>query len=225
MEQNHATTPQLQFIGKVLSAFSHEINNHLAITKESVGLIGDFIECGKTSRKDLREILGIIDSIQNQIKKTSFFFDRLNGFSHGMEAPLSSFSVHGCLEDLIVLLQRLAYQKQVRLEKDFAANMPLIENSPFRLQFLIYCLIDMHIKRIDKNSSITIKTSWSNNSVQISVIPKGNEIKTEEEGICNDELYHSIAQQLGGSIVRDTTNAATTFLLPGSEPSVRCGSR
>ena len=58
-ERSHAmvdeqiTTSQLNFIGKVLCVFSHEINNQLAVVKESVGLIGDLIELGKTSRKDL----------------------------------------------------------------------------------------------------------------------------------------------------------------------------
>ena len=186
MEYDELITSQMSFIGKVLSVFSHEINNHLAILKESVGLIGDLIELGKTSsRKDLKEILKITQSIKNQIEQTTYFCDKLNGFGHGMEEPLSAFNIHKSIEELMVLLRRSINQKMICLEKDFTANMPLIYSNPLKIQFLIFCLIDKHLKRLDKNSKIIIKTVYSNDSIGITIIPKGNLIETDEEVICN----------------------------------------
>jgi nitrogen-specific signal transduction histidine kinase len=216
MEYDELITSQLSFIGKVLSVFSHEINNHLAILKESAGLIGDIIELGKTSsRKDLKEILKITQSIKNQIEQTTYFCDKLNGFGHGMEEPLSAFNIHKSIDELMVLLRRFINQKMVCLEKDFTANMPLIYSNPLKIQFLIFCLVEKHLKRLDKNSRIIIKTVYSNDSIRITIIPKGNLIETDEEVICNDEIYKHILKQLGGNISQKTADE-TTIMLPVS---------
>jgi nitrogen-specific signal transduction histidine kinase len=216
MEYDELITSQLSFIGKVLSVFSHEINNHLAILKESAGLIGDIIELGKTSsRKDLKEILKITQSIKNQIEQTTYFCDKLNGFGHGMEEPLSAFNIHKSIEELMVLLRRFINQKMICLEKDFTANMPLIYSNPLKIQFLIFCLVEKHLKRLDKNSRIIIKTAYSNDSIRITIIPKGNLIETDEEVICNDEIYKHIMKQLGGTISQKTADE-TTIMLPVS---------
>jgi len=42
---------QLQFVEKVLSVFTHELNNHLAIIKESASLIEDTLRFQKSSAK------------------------------------------------------------------------------------------------------------------------------------------------------------------------------
>jgi len=218
MEHDKLTPSQFNFIGTILSLFSHEMNNHLAIVKNSVGLIGDFIRLGKTSRKDLQEILKTIQSIENQIEETSYFCDNLSGFGHGMEKPLSTFSVHKCVEELIILLRRLASQRRVQLEKNLSVNIPLIHNNPLMLQFLIFCFIEKNLKRLDDNSKIIIKTTYSNNSIEISIIPKGNFIK-DEEGICKDEIYQQLIRQLGGNISQKTAGEEITIQLPISQSS------
>lgn len=217
MEYDELTASQLSFIGKILAVFSHEINNHLAILKESVGLIGDLVELGKTSsRKDLKEILKITQSIKDQIEQTTYFCDKLNGFGHGMEKPLSSFNIHKSIEELMVLLRRVMSQKMVRLEKDFTASMPLFYSSPLKIQFLIFCLIEKCLRRLDKNSRIIIKTAYSNDSIEITIIPKGNLIGTnEEEVICKDEICKYLIKQLGGSISQKTGDE-TTIMFPVS---------
>jgi nitrogen-specific signal transduction histidine kinase len=216
MEYDELNASQLSFIGEILSVFSHEINNHLAILKESAGLIGDLIEMGKTSsRKDLKEILKITRSIEDQIEQTTYFCDKLNGFGHGMEKPLCDFDIHKSIEELVVLLRRVVNQKRISLEKDFTANMPLIYSNPLKVQFLIFCLVDKHLKRLDKNSRIIIKTVYSNDSIGITVIPKGNLINTYEEVTCKDEIYKHIVEQLGGSISQKPADE-TTIMLPVS---------
>jgi nitrogen-specific signal transduction histidine kinase len=216
MEYDELMTSQLSFIGKILSVFSHEMNNHLAILKESTGLIGDMIEFGKaSSRSDLKEILKIIQSIKNQIEQTTYFCDKLNGFGHGMEKPLSAFNIHKSIEELMVLLRRVTNQKMISLEKDFAANVPLISGNPLKIQFVIFCLIEKQLKRLGKNSRIIIKTVYSNGSIGITIIPKGNLAKTDEEVICNDEICKHIIEHLGGSISQKTADD-TTIILPVS---------
>ena len=119
-EEEAIKIAHLKFIGKVLSVFTHELNNHLAIIKESAGLIEDTLRLQKSSGKyDIEESLKIIRSIENQIGKTAWICKKLNGFGHRMDRALSTFNVNESLEELLVLLNRVANQKKVSFEKDF----------------------------------------------------------------------------------------------------------
>jgi C4-dicarboxylate-specific signal transduction histidine kinase len=218
MVNDEFITTQLNFIGKVLSVFSHDINNQLAVVKESIGLIGDLIASGKTSRKDLQNISEIIGSIENQIKRTVYFCGNLAGFGHGISETSAAFSVNKSVEELIVLLNRLASQKRITLEKDPKADLPLIEGNQLKLQFLIFACIEKNLLRLEKNSKIVIKTSHSNGTVGISIIPQGTFVKKEEQGICGDEVYHSLVGHSGVSVSPEDPDGTITVTVPVSPP-------
>ena len=61
---------QLCFIGKIIAGFTHEIKNHLAIIKESAGLIGDLIKFGKKGKDESAQYLEIIGSVEDQMERT-----------------------------------------------------------------------------------------------------------------------------------------------------------
>ncbi len=95
---------QLCFIGKILSLFTHEINNHLAILKESAGLMEDLIEFGESqSKQDSGQYLQISHSIHNQVRKTMTLLKYLNRFGHRFDHEISSFNLNESLEELLVL--------------------------------------------------------------------------------------------------------------------------
>lgn len=206
---------QLRFIGKVLSVFTHELNNYLAIIKESAGLMEDTLRFQKSSAKyDIEESLKIIQSIENQIGKTSWISKKLNSFGHRMDKPLSVFSVNESIEELLILLSRVANQKKVSFEKDFQEDIPMTCSDPAKLQFVVFCLIDKNLKMLDKDSSIILKTAHSHGSIKIGIIPKGNFVETAEEEICSEEIVEYVLDQLGGSIAKNAEDKGITITLP-----------
>lgn len=206
-------TSELNFIGKVLCVFTHEVNNRLAILKESVGLIGDLIEMGKVSRKDLEGIMSLIESIRNQISKTAYFCNSLNSFGHGMVETSASFAVNKIIDDLLCLLDKLAAQKRITFKKEFKEGIPLIHGNPLKLQFLVFYFIEKNLTRLEKNSSIIIKTSRSEDTINIDVIPKGIFVQVED-GAGGDTAYQFLANNLGASISVDTPEGGITIRLP-----------
>jgi C4-dicarboxylate-specific signal transduction histidine kinase len=217
MENERIIKSQFSFIGKVLSVCSHEINNHLAVIKESAGLIEDLLQSGnKPSPKD---IIKIVRTIENQIEKSAHVCDKLHDFGHDMGCPTPVFSPNNSMEDLLVLIHRLAYQKRISIEKDFARWTPTMQSSQLKLQFTVFCIIEKYLRRLDKNSRIIVKTTSSNDSIRISVIPKGNFIEINGEETCNDEIYCKIVEQLGGSISQKNSDEETTITLPVPPPA------
>lgn len=213
-KENDLRALQLSYIGKILSRFTHEINNHLAFIKESAGLIGDLIESKKSLDKpDLQQSLDILQSISDQIRETAVLSNCLNRFAHRMDKTLSTFDVNRSLEELLVLLTKFANQKRIRLEKDFHKDLPAIHSDPAKLQFLIFCLIEEKLRKLEKNSSITVKTVSSNGFITIEVISKGNIIETVEEGIYPKEIHHHVIKQLGGKMAQIDEDIAITLPL------------
>lgn len=211
-KEHDLRTLQLSYIGKILSSLTHEIKNHLAFIKESAGLIGDLIESKKSlAKQDLQQSLDILRSIEDQIKKTSELCTYLNRLAHRMDKPVSTFSVNESLEELLVLLTKLASQKRISLERDFHRDIPTIYNDPATLQFLVFCVIEEKLKKLDKNGSITVKTGHSSGSIKIEVIAKGSLMETVEEGICPSEIHRLVINQLGGSISEKVEETAITL--------------
>lgn len=205
----------LKFIGKVLSVFTHELNNHLSIIKESAGLIEDTLRLQKSSGKyDIEESLKIIQSIENQTGKTAWICKKLNGFGHRMDRALSTFSVNESIEELLILVNRVASQKRVTFEKDFDEDMPQISSDPAKLQFVVFCFIDKNLKRLDKDSSLIFKTTYSGDSIRISIIPKGDFIESEEREICSEDISQYVIEQLDGSIIKNAEDKGITITLP-----------
>lgn len=195
---------QLRFIGKILAGFTHESKNYIAIVKESAGLIGDMIQLGKKSGDESQAYLGIIHSIEEQIEKATDLFRHLNRFSHRMDTELCTFNVNETLEELIALLTRFAHQKKISFEKDFQQDIPSINNNPSLLQLLLFHFLEEQFTRLDKDSSIMLKTSVSNASVIIKIITKGIYLEAEAEvKPGTDKVNVYIINQLGGSVIEE----------------------
>jgi nitrogen-specific signal transduction histidine kinase len=203
---------QLRFVGKILAGFTHEIKNHLAIVKESIGLMGDMMQIRKTPESDFSQYLEIIQSIEEQIEKAIVHFRYLNRFSHRMDTPLSSFNINESLEELTALVDRFATQKRIMLEKDFKKDLPSINSSPAMLQFLVFNFLEDNMAKLDKNSSITVKTEVINDSVTIRLIPEGNVLETEtEKTCCPHEIHNYLMNMLHGTISRQGEQIVITL--------------
>ena len=204
---------QLRFVGKIIAGFTHEIKNHLAIIKESSGLIGDMIKMGKLSEKDIPEYLEIIQSIEDQIGKAIGHFTHLNRFSHRMDTQISAFNLNECMEELIALLNRFARQKKIVIETEFQQDLPLVKNNPSMLQLLVFSLLENKISGLEKNSRIIVRTGALDNTVAVSIIPEGTfaEGDTDSRTIAN--IIEDFKKYLGGDISQGAAKE-TVITLP-----------
>jgi hypothetical protein len=203
---------QLRFIGKILAGFTHESKNYIAIVKESAGLIGDMIQLEKISGNESQAYLEIIHSIEEQIEKATNLFRHLNRFSHRMDTELCTFNVNETLEELIALLTRFAHQRKISLEKDFQQDIPSINNNPSLLQLLVFHFLEKQFTRLDKDSSLVLKTSFLNSLVTVQIITKGHYLEAvTEKGPETDTIHGYIINKLGGAIVRENDPSVITL--------------
>jgi signal transduction histidine kinase len=205
---------QLRFIGKILAGFTHESKNYLAIINESAGLMGDMIQMGKSSGKDLSEYLQIIRSVEDQIRRANDHFRALNRFAHRMDAEFSSYNINESLEELVALLTRFANQKKITLKKNFQEDIPSIYGNPALFQFVVFGFLDKGFSTLDKDSRITLQTAVADHTVQIKIIPEGTIVKQESDiPFLPFEMAEKIIGQLQGNI-RQEGGGETLLILP-----------
>jgi len=206
---------QLRFIGKILAGFTHEIKNHLAIVKESAGLMDDMIKMAKSDKIDSRQYLDIIHLIEEQVGKSIEHFTYLNRFAHRMDLPLTKVNVNDCMEELIVLLHRFANQKRISFEKEFQKDPQTINSNPSMIQFLVFNFLEELLTTLDKNSRILIKTEPLNGSVAIRIIPKGNILDTgTEKALCSQEIIDYVLAMLGGTLSKQKDGGEAVITIP-----------
>ncbi len=210
-------TLQMSFIAKILSTFTHEMKNHLAIIKESSGLIQDIIALGKLPRKkkDAGPILSTLQAIDSQVGRSTHVINILNRFAHRMDSPASTFKMNEIIEELIVLINRMARQRRIALESDFQKNIPSIHGSPYRMQLILYTLLQEKLKQLDAQSKIIFRTSVSDGTVEIRVVEQGN--RRPEDGEKSDmpqDLFQYSINGLKGEITRQRDDRAVIIRLP-----------
>lgn len=204
---------QLSLIAKIIASFTHEVKNHLAFIKESAGLIGDVMESKKSlSKEDVQQSLEVLRSIRDQIGKTSDLCNYLNRFAHRMDYPTCTFNVNESMEELVVLLHRIAHQKRITLSKDLLKDIPVTDSDPSRIQFIAFCFLEDMIKRLDNNTRIVVRTDSSRDSIRIQIIAEGNFMTgIEEKSRCSFELLQGISKSLCINLLQEEKKMTITI--------------
>jgi nitrogen-specific signal transduction histidine kinase len=212
---------QLNFIGRILAGFTHEIKNYIAIIKESAGLMGDMIKAGKWGKNESRQYMEIIVSIEDQIERSLDLFRHLNRFAHKMDTPRVSFNINEGMEELLALMNRFANQRKIQFETDFQKDLPSVQSDPAMLQFLVFCFVREKLDHLDKNSRIVVKTGRADGAVTITIITQGNLIEAETESLCSPEIRQHVISLLGGELLEKDEGIQIT--LPLNIPDVSSG--
>jgi C4-dicarboxylate-specific signal transduction histidine kinase len=208
---------QLSFIGKILATYTHEMKNHLAIIKESSGLIQDMIEMGKLPRKKKEAglFLSTLQAIDDQLKRSVGVINILNRFGHRMDSPTSTFSMNEIIEELIVLMDRLAKQKRITLEGNFQDQLPSVNSNPSKLQLILYSLIQEKLGCLDAGSKIIFSTSVTNGSAVIRVCQQGDTLHANNgTNLTFRDLFLNTIKELNGEIEQQEEIREITISIP-----------
>jgi len=197
---------QLAYLGKLMAGLSHDFKNHLAIIRESSGLIEDLLSLEESAQSPYSErfkkILPVITERISQAAEMCRFF---SGFAHRMDHPRSSFSVPEVLQEELSLLLRFARQKQVELRSSYEKDLTPIYNDPSLLQFAFFCIIWPALESFSKDGriSITVKKLQQDGSIAIVVKLEGSRVKAAEVSPWHEllpEILHKLEADLSQTV-------------------------
>jgi C4-dicarboxylate-specific signal transduction histidine kinase len=204
------------FIGKILSLYTHEVKNHLAVINESVGLIGDILEFNTGPSRDPAQMLEIVQNVKAAIKRSSEFTGFLNRFAHRMDAPISSFNAGDVVEEVAALLHKAAAQNMVVVAIRTAADLPPAANNPSMLQFILWLFLFGAITGVEVNSTITVRTQKSQRGLTVLITTGGKMTRPGggRKSLCSDEVFAHAVQRTGITVTE--TDEAVEISIPAS---------
>lgn len=181
-----------QFIGRIIASATHEMNNILAVIKETSGLIRDFTEMGASGADPyLEKKINGLEAIRGQAMRGVALQGHLNSFAHTLDGEKLEIDVHKMISSLAVLVERLARQRHIDLYALPSESDVRKEVYPLALQSVLYACIDKLISRMPEKSRIEVSAVKRAGDVVIAV-------KCLGDGVAPEALRH-VASELMNS--------------------------
>jgi signal transduction histidine kinase len=180
MEQQMIATERLASLGTLATGVAHEINNPLAIIKESVGYLNLLLkkeELAEMPRKADFE-LGL-SKIEKSIERAKRITHQLLGFVRKTEPAVSEFDVKDFLDEAIQLVHREAADKDVVIAQEIAPAAQKVCSDPYQLRQVLINLLTNAVHASDRGGKITVTVKDKGDDVTLTVIDNGQGIPKE----------------------------------------------
>ncbi len=213
MTQTALSREGIQFFGRVSASVSHEIKNVFAVINEAAGLIKDFTlmaERGMPIQPERLEVAAT--TIQGQVQRGDGIVKNMNAFAHTTDEIVREVNLVDTLNLTVSLITRLADMKQIKLTLG-DCEAASVAAPPFDLLQLLHSSIAAALDCMTAGDTLvlSVKTADSGASFSLSSLGK-------DAPLANDELFSSLAQAMGASVVVDENTRASVLLLPATQP-------
>ena len=145
-------------LGKMAAGIAHEINNPLAVIGEKAGWIKDLLKMEDISKSEnFQEYADAVNKIEQHINRAKTITHRLLGFARRMEPVTERVSINTVLDESVSFLENEARYRNIDIQADYAAELPLITSDSSQLQQVFLNILNNAIDAIGKDGEINIK--------------------------------------------------------------------
>ncbi len=170
------------FMGKVTASVTHEIQNVLAIIKETSGLMEDFFLMSESG--GLSDIEDRLAKCMTTIKKQTYrgvnLTSMLNGFAHTTDNLQLSVNTLEITKKLVSITERLFSQKGVDIAIIDADKPYSMVTDPVLFQMMIFSCIECLMKNFETATTITLDFRAINQAPAIKFLYNDNSLEYEE---------------------------------------------
>ncbi|WP_242637601.1 hybrid sensor histidine kinase/response regulator [Desulfobacter hydrogenophilus] len=232
LEKRMIHTQRLASLGTMSTGIAHEINNPLAIIKESAGFMRMVIEdSGQIPEKEM--LFKGLEKIEKSVDRARRITHQLLGYvrKHGHE--MTPVDIRQLTEDTVVLIKQKTQAKKVSVQWDTESeHQMLMHTDPFQVRQVLINLLENAVDAVDTNGQIRLALYRKDQSVCLEVRDNGSGITPEnmkqifdpffttKPNVAENEsgtglglfVVHKIITGLSGSIhVESEPGQGTTF--------------
>ena len=180
MEQQMIATERLASLGTLAAGVAHEINNPLAIIKESVGwmkLILNKEELAQMPRKkDFTKALG---KVENAIERARRITHQLLGSVKETGSTLAEININELTDEAVNLVKKEAKNKDIEVTTEIDPSAATIWNDPYKLRQILINLITNAVHATGTGGKISIILENKGDDVALTVRDTGQGIPRE----------------------------------------------
>ena len=180
MEQQMIACERLASLGTLAAGVAHEINNPLAIIKESIGWMKQVLK-----RKELNEIPRredfdfALDKVEKAIERARRITHQLLDFVRKNDSVPSELDLLTLVNEAIQLVSREAKNKDIEIAQKINRTLPSIWSDPYQLRQVLVNLLTNAIHATGPGGSITVTLMGDNEGVSLTVQDTGEGIPKE----------------------------------------------
>lgn len=211
------------FFGQVCASCTHEMQNVLAIIRESSGLLEDlFAFAGPKDWPHLEKFNRSLQGIQNQVSRGVELMKRLNRFAHAPDLKWIKTDAWVHAELMVFMCQRFAEMKQVVLELEARSKTDEaghhLYTDPLQLQMLYYLGIRACLDTMDEGGHLTLTLEGRDELLitYFTVKPVSSEMPNlaiSLKGVSEWPIFMKILQQMKSRVDFDPVQNAILLYL------------
>ncbi|MBP8828114.1 MAG: response regulator [Desulfobacter sp.] len=189
LEKRMIHTQRLASLGTMSTGIAHEINNPLAIIKESAGFMRMVLEgAGQIPEKEM--LFKGLDKIEKSVDRARRITHQLLGYvrKHGHE--LTPVDIRQLTEDTVVLIKQKTQAKKVSVQWDIAPKEPmLMYTDPFQVRQVLINLLENAVDAVETGGQIRLSLTRKDQSVCLQVRDNGSGIAPENMAKIFDPFF------------------------------------
>jgi signal transduction histidine kinase len=147
---------QLASIGQLAAGVAHEINNPLALINETAGYVKDLFTIKQKYEQD-PELLEHIDSIIDAVDRCGTITRQLLGFARHFDVQTQPIDLKHVVADVLNFHKKEAEYRNISIQVDIPATIPLIETDRGKLQQIILNLVNNAFQAIGNGCFLDIR--------------------------------------------------------------------
>jgi two-component system, NtrC family, sensor kinase len=221
---------KLASVGELAAGIAHEINNPVAVMVEEAGWVEDLLaEPEFQTGENMEELRRALRQIRTQGARCKEITHKLLSFARKIDPKEREIMLNDVLEEIVSLSEQRARYSNVKIRKEFAADLPTVVASPSEMQQVFLNLINNGIDAIGpEGGTIDVATRLDGKYVVVDVadtgqgIPKANLARIFDPFFTTKpvgkgtglglSICYGIIKKLGGELsVNSAVGMGTTF--------------
>ncbi|WP_066634655.1 ATP-binding protein [Desulfolucanica intricata] len=219
LEEELHRSERLASLGHLVTGVAHELRNPIGIIKATVQLMeGEY--------KNDPEFKEFVTVIKEQINRQNTVIKELLDFGRPQKPVIQELSINVLLEGILTFTEPLLRQHKITLHRYLEPELPITKVDGERLKQVFVNIILNAVQAMQNGGNLTISTSASAESVNITFTDNGPGISSTDIPHIFDPFYttkhsgtglglsisHQIVEQHGGTIdVTSTPGEGSTF--------------
>jgi len=180
MQQQMIVTERLASLGTLSAGVAHEINNPLAIIRESAGWMRQLIS--RDELKDMprhEDFLKALDKVENSVERASQITHQLLRSVGKSESAVAEVNLQELADEAIPLITHEAQNRDIRIVRQMEPSLDSIWSDAYQIRQVLLNLLTNAIHAVNPEGTITIAIEDAGDSQVITVSDTGQGIPRE----------------------------------------------
>ena len=198
MEQQMIVTERLASLGTLAAGVAHEINNPLAIIRESAGWMRQLF--AKDELKDMprqEDFLKALDKVEKSVERASRITHQLLGFVGKSDSAVIEVNLKELTEEAIQLTTHETQNRDIQIIRQMEPSLDTIWSDPYQIRQVLLNLLTNAIHAVNSEGIITIAIEDVGDSQAITVSDTGPGIPRENLDKIFDPFFSTKAPGQG----------------------------